>query len=89
MTELIEKDLLRRSLNKQNAVLPADAEKQLHQRIVRLQLVGFGLALNHFRRVCVDTVSRTRGKADWRERADLPFEKEPRLKCKERRTSHL
>jgi hypothetical protein len=35
-----------------NAVLPADAEKQLHQRIVRLH-VGFGITLNHIRRFAV------------------------------------
>jgi hypothetical protein len=33
-----------------NADLPVDAEKQLHEKIVRLQEVGFGLTLNQIRR---------------------------------------
>jgi hypothetical protein len=32
-----------------NAVSPSDAERQLHQRIIRLQQVGFGLTLNYIR----------------------------------------
>lgn len=38
----------------QNAVLPADAGKQLHKRIVHLQ-VGFGVTRNHIRRFSVHT----------------------------------
>jgi hypothetical protein len=36
-----------------NAVLPADVGKQLRQRIVRLQQIGFGLTCNHCGRFSV------------------------------------
>jgi hypothetical protein len=35
-----------------NAVLPVDAEKQLHHRIVRLQEVGFELTQSHTQVCC-------------------------------------
>jgi hypothetical protein len=77
----------------QNAVFPADAEQQLHQRIVRLQQVGFVLTLNHIRRfsvqICKELRRQNRGKAEWWERSDLLSEKEPSLNSEENRKSQL
>jgi hypothetical protein len=66
--------------------LPADAEKQLHQRVVCLQQIGFEFTLNHFRRLAVQAC-RIRGKAEWWEGAGLFSEEEPRLSSEGSRKS--
>jgi hypothetical protein len=75
-----------------NAAFPADAEKQLHQRIVRLQ-VGFGLTLNHIHRlavqICKECSMQNPWQAKWWERGGLLSEKEPRLNSEESRKSQL
>jgi hypothetical protein len=50
-----------------NAVLSAVAEKQLHPRIIRLQ-VGFGLRLNHIRRFAVQICKECSMKNPWKGR---------------------
>jgi hypothetical protein len=63
-----------------NTVLPADAEKQLHQRIVCLQQVDS--------QVCCSYIQGTRC-AEWWEKVCLLSDKEPMLNSEESRKSPL
>lgn len=57
-------------LNKlgRTAVLPADAEKQLHHRIIPLQEVGFELTRNHVSRFAVKICKEHSIQIPWKDR---------------------
>jgi hypothetical protein len=68
--------------------LPSDAEKQLHQRVSRLQ-VGFGLTLNYIRRFLVPTCKEHNIKTPWKGRMVGKAEKKLWLNFEENRKCQL
>jgi hypothetical protein len=72
----------------QNAVLPADAEKQLHQRIIHLKQIGSGLKLSHIHRfdvkICKEDSLQSPCKGRMVGKGCLVFVKGPWLNSEER-----
>jgi hypothetical protein len=76
-----------------NALLPADAGKQLHPRIVRVRQVGWGLTLKYISKflvkICKETAGRSSGKVERWQRAGFLSEKETWFNSEESRKSQL